>query len=72
MYYSEYNVTPQKLMHISSAIPWGQPQENTTFYGDLLGGFNDHCTLQMYTLQVGKMKEVWFVEALHPGENRTL
>ena len=55
-------------MHLSSAIPWGGgPRANTALYGDLHGGLNDH-----FTLHVGEMREVWFLKALQPGENRGL
>ena len=54
-------------MHVSSAIPWGVPRANTALYGDLYGGLNDH-----FTLHVGEMREVWFLKALQPGENRGL
>ena len=47
--------------------PGGGPRANTTLYGDLYGGLNDHFTLHM-----GEMREVWFLKALQPGENRGL
>ena len=47
--------------------PGRGPRANTALYWDLYGGLNDH-----FTLHVGEMREVWFLKALQPGENRGL
>ena len=45
--------------------PLGGTPGKYNFIWGLLGGLNDH-----FTLQVGKMREVWFLQALHPRETK--